>query len=46
MGELEDRKVNRGDLVVFGRYSVTEIALDDEDYRILVADDLLGIVEE
>jgi chaperonin GroES len=46
IGDLEDRKVNRGDLVVFAGYSGTEITLDDQDYRILDADDLLGIVEE
>ena len=46
IGDLEDRKVNEGDLVVFARYSGTGITLDDEDYRIPDANDLFGIVEE
>jgi chaperonin GroES len=46
VGDLEDGRVNEGDLVVFARYSGTQITLDDEDYLILNADDLLGIVEE
>ena len=32
-------------MVVFAKYSGTEIKLDDEDYLILDSDDLLGIVE-
>ena len=46
IGDLEDGKVNEGDLVVFARYSGTEITLDNEDFLILDTDDLLGIVEE
>ncbi len=46
VGDFEDGRVNEGDLVVFARYSGTQITLDDEDYLILNADDLLGIVEE
>ncbi len=46
VGDFEDGKVNEGDLVVFAKYSGTGITLDDEDYLILDADDLLGIVEE
>ena len=46
IGDLEDGKVNEGDLVVFAKYSGTGITLNEEDYLILDADDLLGIVEE
>ncbi|HEY0128539.1 MAG TPA: co-chaperone GroES [Rubrobacteraceae bacterium] len=46
IGDLEDGKVNEDDLVVFARYSGTEISLEDEDFLILDTDDLLGIVEE
>ncbi len=38
--------MNEDDLVVFARYSGTEITLDNEDFLILDTDDLLGIVEE
>ena len=43
-GKLEV-KVTEGDVIVFAKYSGTEISLDGEDYMILDADDILGIVE-
>jgi len=46
VGDFEDGELNEGDLVVFARYSGTGITLDEEDYLILDADDLIGIVEE
>ena len=47
VGESEDGvKVNQGDVIVFARYSGTEIRLDNEDYLILDADDILGVVED
>ncbi len=46
IGDFEDGKVKEGDLVVFARYSGTGITLDGEDYLILDAEGLLGIVEE
>ena len=46
IGDLEDEEVSEGNLVVFAKYSGTQITLDGEDYLILDADDLLGIVEE
>ena len=46
IGDLEDGKVSEGNLVVFAKYSSTGIKLDGEDYLILDADDLFGIVEE
>jgi chaperonin GroES len=38
-------EVSQGDVIVFAKYSGTEISLDGEDYMILEADDILGIVE-
>jgi chaperonin GroES len=38
-------EVSQGDVIVFAKYSGTEISLDGEDYMILDADDILGIVE-
>ncbi|CAN5658044.1 co-chaperone GroES [soil metagenome] len=38
--------VSQGDEVVFARYSGTEIKLDGEDYMILDADDILGVVQD
>ncbi len=47
VGEFEDGiKLNTGDVVVFAKYSGTEIKLDGEDYMILDADDILGVVED
>jgi len=46
VGELEDGiKVSEGDVIVFAKYSGTEISLEGDDYMILDADDILGIVE-
>ena len=38
-------EVSQGAVIVFAKYSGTEISLDGEDYMILDADDILGIVE-
>jgi chaperonin GroES len=46
VGEFENGvKISEGDVIVFAKYSGTEIKLDNEDYLILDSDDLLGIVE-
>ena len=47
VGEFENGvKVSEGDVIVFAKYSGTEIRLDNEDYLILDADDILGVVED
>jgi chaperonin GroES len=46
VGEDDDVKVSEGDVIVFAKYSGTEISLDGEDYMILDADDILGVVED
>jgi chaperonin GroES len=33
-----------GDRVLFGKYSGTDVKIDDEDYLILREDDILGVV--
>ena len=46
VGTFEDGvSVSEGDVIVFAKYSGTEIALEGDDYMILDADDILGIVE-
>ena len=46
VGQFENGvEVSEGDVIVFAKYSGTEISLDGEDYMILDADDILGIVE-
>ena len=45
VGEGDDLKVSQGDVIVFAKYSGTEISLDGEDSMILDPDDILGVVE-
>lgn len=42
-GDVEEVTVNKGDTVVFAKYAGTEIKLDDTDYMILDAEDVLGV---
>jgi chaperonin GroES len=50
-GKLDDNgqrvplDFSQGDVIVFAKYSGTEISLDGEDYMILDATDVLGVVE-
>jgi chaperonin GroES len=44
-GERVPVGVSEGDVIVFAKYSGTEISLEGDDYMILDADDILGIVE-
>ncbi len=45
-GTLTALTVKKDDVVVFGKYSGTEIKVDGEERLILREDDILGIVEE
>lgn len=38
-------EVKKGDRVLFGKYSGTEVKVDDEDYIIMREDDVLAILE-
>lgn len=50
-GKLDDSgkrvavEVKAGDVIVFAKYSGTEISLEGTDYMILDSDDILGVVE-
>jgi chaperonin GroES len=48
VGDMENGNgsVGEGDLVVFARFAGTEIKLNEQEYLILDAEDLLGIVDE
>ena len=37
-------EVKKGDRILFGKYSGTEVKLDGEDYLIMREDDILGII--
>lgn len=43
-GKLIAMDVKAGDKVLYGKYSGTEIKLDDEEYLIMHQDDILGIL--
>ncbi len=44
-GKIIPLDVKAGDRILFGKYSGTEIKVDDEDYLILREDEVLGIIE-
>ena len=44
-GEKLKMAVKRGDRVLFGKYSGSEVKLDDEEYLIMREDDVLGILQ-
>ncbi|MDR3113572.1 MAG: co-chaperone GroES [Endomicrobium sp.] len=44
-GKLIALDVKKGDKVLFGKYSGTEVKIDDEQYLIMTQDDILGIIE-
>ena len=43
-GKLLPMPVKKGDVVVFAKYSGTELKLDGEDYLVMRASDLMGIL--
>ena len=43
-GKLIPMPVKKGDVVVFAKYSGTELKLDGEDYLVMRASDLMGIL--
>ena len=44
-GKVIDLDVKAGDLILFGKYSGTEIKLDGEEYLILREDEVFGVIE-
>jgi len=44
-GEIKPLEVKEGDKILFGKYSGSEIKLDDKEYLIMREDDILGIIE-
>lgn len=45
-GKVLPMDVKAGDTILYGKYSGTEIKLDDEEYLIMHQDDILGILEK
>ncbi len=44
-GAKIDLTVKPGDTVLYGKYSGTEVTLDNEDYMIMRESDILGIIQ-
>ena len=44
-GAKQPMNVKAGDRILFGKYSGTEVKIDNEDYLIMREDDILGILE-
>ncbi len=44
-GTVRPLDVKKGDKVLFGKYSGTEIKIDGKDYLIMKEDDILGILQ-
>jgi chaperonin GroES len=45
-GKLIPMPVNKGDIVVFAKYAGTELKLDGEDYLVVRASELIGILPQ
>jgi chaperonin GroES len=45
-GKLIPMDVKVGDTVLFGKYSGTEVKIDDVEHLIMHQDDIMGIVEK
>ena len=44
-GEITPLDVKKGDLVLFGKWSGTEVSLDGEDLLIMNESDVMGVLE-
>ena len=44
-GEVRKLDVKKGDKILFGKYSGTEVKVGGEEYLVLREDDIMGIIE-
>ena len=44
-GTKIDMTVKAGDVVLYGKYSGTEVTIDDQEYMIMRESDILGIIQ-
>jgi chaperonin GroES len=45
-GSLRPLGVKAGDVILFGKYSGTEVKIEGEEHLILREDDILGVIEK
>ncbi|TAJ91822.1 MAG: co-chaperone GroES [Gammaproteobacteria bacterium] len=44
-GEVRPLAIKKGDRILFGKYSGTEVKLGSDEYLVLREDDIMGIIE-
>jgi chaperonin GroES len=44
-GDVRGLDVKVGDMVLFGKYSGTEVKVDDQDYLVMREEDVMAVVE-
>jgi chaperonin GroES len=45
-GKRQAMEVKKGDKILFGKYSGSEVKIDDQEYLIIREDEVLGIIEK
>ena len=45
-GKRQPIEVKKGDKILFGKYSGSEVKIEDQEYLIIREDDILGIIEK
>ena len=45
-GERRPVDVKAGDKILFGKYSGTEVKIDDEEYLVMREEDIMGVIEK
>lgn len=45
-GKMQPLQVKVGDKVLFGKYSGTNVKLEDKEYLVMREEDIMGVVEE
>lgn len=44
-GKREAPDVTKGDKILFGKYSGTEVKIDGDEYLVMREDDIMGVIE-
>lgn len=45
-GDVRPLDVKKGDQILFGKYSGTEIKIDNVDYLVMREEDIMGVIEK
>jgi chaperonin GroES len=45
-GEIRQLDLKAGDKVLFGKYSGTEVKVDDEELLVMKEDDVMAVIED